>query len=65
MRNPRVKIITEEIEWYSAEEAILGVILLDFIDSDFSAVVMARDENYRFRAIDSASSFSPIEDARQ
>jgi hypothetical protein len=48
-----------EIGWYSNKtETILGVILFDLSDYDFNAILLGRDENNRFRAIDCIDSFT-------
>ncbi len=64
-RVPYVKMISDEIEWYSNENnAVLGTILVDNIDNDYVAMVMGRDEAGVFRFIDMCHSIESIEEAR-
>lgn len=64
-RVPYVKMISDEIEWYSNENnAVLGTILADNIDNDYVAMVMGRDEAGVFRFIDMCHSIESIEEAR-
>lgn len=56
-RSPAAAYVSKELGWYKNEdESVIGVLLLDTIDDDFAAVVMARDENGAYRAIDIESS---------
>ena len=58
--------ITTEEGWFTDEsESFLGVILKDKIDHDWGYVILARDENFIFRAIDTAHSMQTREIARQ
>lgn len=60
-RQPFVKVIAKEMEHYSnIQTTILGVILLDLVDVDFSYVLLARDKNRQFRALDVKVNFSTI-----
>lgn len=64
-RNPIISDIAEELEWYSTEdETILGVILLDLIDKDFSAVALGPDESGKYRAFNLKASMATPEEAR-
>lgn len=64
-RIPFVKLISEDIEWYSNDNnAVLGTILLDKIDHDYVAIVLGRDEAGVFRYIDQEHSIPEISDAR-
>lgn len=52
-RHPITAILCEELEWYSsADERVIGVLLRDRTDGDFSWVVLGRDRLKRFRALD-------------
>jgi len=65
-RDPRIFIIGEELSYYQNEsQTILGVILLDKIDHDFSVVILGRDENKKFRAIDTLVSLKNISKAQE
>lgn len=65
-RQPFVKVIAKEMEHYSnIQTTILGVILLDLVDVDFSYVLLARDKNRQFRALDVKVNFSTIDEARR
>lgn len=56
-RSPAAAYVSEELGWYKNEdESVIGVLLLDIVDDDFASVVMARDENGAYRAIDVGSS---------
>lgn len=65
-RQPLIKLYAEEREWYAdVQENVLGVILFDKIDSDWSFLLLGRDELARFSAIDGGVSFSSPDKARQ
>jgi len=56
-RSPAAAYISRELGWFANEdESIIGVLLLDVVDDDYAAVVLARDENGAYRAIDVESS---------
>ena len=64
-REPIITFFTKELEYYSNENiTLLGTIVLDFTDSDFNCVILARDATGKFRGIDVATSFSSLEKAR-
>ena len=45
--------ISEELKWYEdANSRVLGVLLLDLIDGDFGGIVLGRDVDRKFRAVD-------------
>jgi hypothetical protein len=49
----------EEQGWFSDEtESFLGVIIQDKIDGDWGYIILARDENFEFRAIETNFNFS-------
>jgi hypothetical protein len=50
--------------WVEKSGVLLGVVVLDRIDHDYSYVVLGRDEHGRFRAIEVACSYPSIEKAR-
>ncbi len=63
-RSPAAAFCSEELEWYTdKEEAILGIVLRDTIDDDFTAILMCRDEGGRFRAIDVEASIPTQDEA--
>lgn len=63
-RSPAAAYVSEELGWYTNEdESVIGVLLLDTVDDDFAAVVMARDENGAYRAIDVESSIESKDEA--
>lgn len=65
-RSPFVKQFTEESHWYiyeSPEITLLAVVLHCKIDNDYNAIVLARDLNKRFRAVDTRCSLPTPEDA--
>lgn len=52
-RHPNVVILCEELEWHSSpDERVIGVLLRDRTDGDFSWVILGRDRLKRFRALD-------------
>ena len=55
-RSPMIAAITEEVEWF-ADEAhnIIGTVICDTTDSDWSYVILGRDERGSFRAIQAQS----------
>lgn len=58
--------IGEEHGWFSEETgSFLGVLVRDKIDHDWGFVVLARDEHFRFRAVDANVSFGTRDDARR
>jgi len=64
-RSPGAAYVSQELAWYSNEdESILGVLLVDTIDNDFVAIIMARDEGGRYRAFDIECSINSIQDAK-
>lgn len=65
-RTPRITALTDELAWFATpDERILGILLRDLVDGDFSWVAMARDEILRFRAVDVGHSIQTLGDARQ
>jgi hypothetical protein len=51
-RSPWTWIASNELEWYSeGNEKVLGVIIQDRTDLDYSCVVMGRDRIGRYRAV--------------
>lgn len=65
-RHPNAKLIAKELEYYSNyNKTILGTILFDYTDKDFSCVLLCRDENRKFKAFDLKTDFKTIEVARK
>jgi hypothetical protein len=65
-RMPIVTAISDEFDWYATpDERVLGVVLHDRIDDDFSWVALGRDETLRFRAVGVRASLPTPEAARQ
>lgn len=53
IKHPTLIGIAEEIRWFSADEAnIIGTILIDKIDKDWSYVIMAKEEDGQYRFTD-------------
>lgn len=64
-RSPAANYYSEELEWYAdSNEIVLGVVLLDRIDKDFTGITLGRDEGDRFRAIDVKASIPTQDEAR-
>ena len=58
--------ITTEVGWFTDEsESFLGVIVEDKTDHDWVYVILARDEQFLFRVIDTAHSYPSREIARR
>lgn len=52
-RQPDVSYMAEEIGWYEhGDERVLGLLVRDRGDNDFSGLILARDRKLRFRAVD-------------
>jgi len=52
-RSPITEFFSVELSWYAdEEEKVIGLVLLDTTDLDYTAIVLARDERGRYRAID-------------
>ncbi|RTL67336.1 MAG: hypothetical protein EKK41_17295 [Hyphomicrobiales bacterium] len=65
-RAPHTVLIFEELEYgASACERVLGMLIRDRVDGDFSGVVLGRDERLRFRAIDVFASLPTRANARE
>lgn len=63
-RQPEITLISRELSGYaSKDERLLGMVLLDLIDNDYSWVMFGRDEMLRYRAIDVRTSLSSIDEA--
>jgi hypothetical protein len=63
-RSPNIHFLSKELQWYAnSNETILGVVSIDKIDNDYSAVMLGRDEIGRFRAFNLQTSFVRNEDA--
>lgn len=65
-RSPAASYVSRELTWYTNEdETILGVLLIDTIDNDYVAIIMARDEAGRFRCFDTEYSITSLEEAKR
>lgn len=63
-RHPYAPCLCKEIAWYSnIEESILGVVVLDLTDYDYAAILLAKDSNGIFRAIDCQANFDTVDQA--
>src|SRR5713101_7782465 len=52
-KHPYAEITGQEVEWYRDKaENVLGAVVLDRTDQDWSWVVLGRDEGGLFRAVD-------------
>lgn len=51
-RQPHTESITKEKEWWAdSQERVIGTILLDLTDNDWSWIVLGRDERGLFRGV--------------
>jgi hypothetical protein len=49
-RHPRTVLFADELEWFEhANDRVLGVLIRDRTDGDFSGIVLARDELLQYR----------------
>jgi hypothetical protein len=61
-----MEAVYEELEWYAAGgelRRLLGLVLRDRVDNDYSWVVLARGANLQYRVIDMAASIPALEPA--
>lgn len=64
-RSPAAAYFCEEIAWFSnEEETVLGVLVRDKSDIDFSGIILGRDEAGRFRCFDQEVSIQTEAEAR-
>lgn len=63
-RSPYLKTFSEEIRWFKHENdgiTLLSTIILCNIDKDFNAIVLGRDLDKKFRAINVLASFDSMD----
>lgn len=66
IRSPQTLILSEELDWYSeANERVLGVLIKDGTDEDYSCIVLARDRVGRYRAVYNLPFSDSIDEVRQ
>jgi len=64
-RSAAASYVSRELAWFSNEdETILGTLLIDTIDNDYVAILMARDEFGKYRCFDTECSIVRLEDAK-
>jgi len=64
-RSAGASYVSRELAWFANDdESILGTLLIDTIDNDYVAILMARDEFGKFRCFDLECSIENIEDAK-
>jgi len=65
-RSAGASYVSRELAWFTNEdESILGTLLIDTIDNDYVAILMARDEFGKYRCFDIECSIPNIEDAKK
>jgi hypothetical protein len=65
-RGPGTLIHSVELEWYSeSDEKILGVVIQDAEDEDYSCIVLGRDRVGRYRAVDVMPFFDTVQETRE
>lgn len=65
-REPTVKLYSEEREWYAdRDENVLGILVFDKVDADWTYLVLGRDELAKFSAIACEVSISNADQARK
>ena len=62
--NAFIQSLTEECAWFTHDH-LLGIVLLDRVDGDWSIVVQGKDRNGKYRCIDMAVSFSSEAEAEE
>jgi hypothetical protein len=63
-RQPYASYMAEEIGWYEHEdERVLGLLVRDRGDNDFSGLIFARDRKLRFRIVDMTGFYTRPRDA--
>ncbi|EEV9168150.1 hypothetical protein EG376_004130, partial [Escherichia coli] len=63
-RSPYLKTFSEEIRWFKYEGngiTLLSTIIICNIDKDFNAIVLGRDLDKKFRAINVLASFDSMD----
>lgn len=65
-REPFALFLAEEIEYYvTSEGGLLGIIVRDNFDNDFSTIILSRDESRQYRAVSIKVDFPDLITARQ
>ena len=64
-REPFVKLITKELEYYTDGGDLIGFIRLELIDNDYSAGILSRDKSMQYRAAKVKVDMSTIPEARE
>ena len=63
-RSPMTELFTREIGWFSnEEETVLGILLIDIFDKDFTAILLGRDAIGRYRCFDQKVSMETPQEA--
>lgn len=63
-RSPMTEFFTREIGWFAnKDETVLGVVLIDICDKDFSAILLGRDAVGRYRCFDQKVSMKTPQEA--
>lgn len=63
-RQPGALMAAEEVRWLQAhDEAILVVVIRDFSDGDYSAMLLARDLKERYRWVEMTKFFGTVDEA--
>jgi hypothetical protein len=61
-RVPMTTAFSEEMAWFEhGSERVLGIVVRERTDNDFTGIVMARDQRGRFRAVELLTSFEPTQ----
>ena len=63
-RHPNSRIMAEEMEWFEHESgSVVGTVIRDRTDDDFSGIVMAQDHKLRFRAVNYPEFYPTFDEA--
>lgn len=64
-REPSVKLVTKELEYYTDGGNLIGFICLDLIDNNYSAGILSRDKSMQYRAMKVNVDMQTITEARE
>ena len=65
-RLPHAAAFSREVDWYSNNDGwLLATIVFDFSDEDYVVIILGRDLDNRFRAIDTLASYDSIKAAHE
>ncbi|WP_332023250.1 hypothetical protein, partial [Kaistella sp.] len=64
-KDPMASVLGEEKKWFIDEkENLLGIVILDKIDNDWALVILGKEENDQYRAVDVDASYESLNSAQ-